>query len=337
MRMIWALGTAVSLGLLLTACGEGDDGGSRVCEPGATQDCSCGSGRTGYQTCMSTGEGWGSCQGCGGCTPATCGEMGWECGSGTETDCGTTINCGSCGSGETCSAGRCTTDPCATHTSCSTCTPAGSCGWCQTLGQCMTGSSSGPSFGSCSNWSWTSSECPCSNDPDCDSTTDQWCSGDTRHYCTRGTDGCLDEQTTSCSCGCSGGECEPACTRDDNYCSGTTLHYCSDSTRCMATKTCNDADCMAHGYGGFTRCGAGSDGNDSCLCAPCSSFDSHDGHVSDCGVCPGNDCDTAVLSCGTFQNCSCSDDSDCPCDLVCGCLWCTSTPSVRVCGICVRP
>jgi hypothetical protein len=57
----------VLLGAMLaswSACG--DDGGARVCEPGASQACACTSGGSGAQTCAADGSGWQPCE----CTSA---------------------------------------------------------------------------------------------------------------------------------------------------------------------------------------------------------------------------------------------------------------------------
>jgi len=40
------------------------------------------------------------------CTPATCGDQGFDCGMATD-GCGTQINCGTCNQGETCAANHC--------------------------------------------------------------------------------------------------------------------------------------------------------------------------------------------------------------------------------------
>ena len=52
-----------------------------------------------------------------------------------------------------------TTDECAGAADCAACTARSTCGWC--AGRCWTGSSTGPSNGSCgdSSWAWTSSQC----------------------------------------------------------------------------------------------------------------------------------------------------------------------------------
>ncbi|MBL8604094.1 MAG: hypothetical protein JNK72_19355 [Myxococcales bacterium] len=49
------------------------------------------------------------------------------------------------------------TDPCRTSSGCNSCIGRSSCGWCDDSDTCQSGSSSGPSNGSCrsSNWTWT--------------------------------------------------------------------------------------------------------------------------------------------------------------------------------------
>jgi len=50
-------------------------------------------------------------------------------------------------------------DPCATSTTCGVCTGRASCGWCAASSHCLTGTSTGPGSGSCSNWDWAPSAC----------------------------------------------------------------------------------------------------------------------------------------------------------------------------------
>jgi proteasome lid subunit RPN8/RPN11 len=57
---------------------------------------------------------------------------------------------------------------CNQYIDCSSCTGATSCGWCKNLNQCKSGSSSGPSDGSCSSdWAWYSVNCEPSSGPCC--------------------------------------------------------------------------------------------------------------------------------------------------------------------------
>ncbi|MBN1946824.1 MAG: DUF4397 domain-containing protein [Bradymonadales bacterium] len=56
---------SLCLALVLSVSGCSEDGGSRVCDPGATQLCYCAAGILGAQQCREDGSGWGSCD-CGG-------------------------------------------------------------------------------------------------------------------------------------------------------------------------------------------------------------------------------------------------------------------------------
>ena len=57
-----------------------------------------------------------------------------------------------------------TQDHCPSYYNCTACTQAAApyCGWCASSNQCMSGSSTGPSMGSCPSWDWTSNLCPAS-------------------------------------------------------------------------------------------------------------------------------------------------------------------------------
>jgi len=44
------------------------------------------------------------------CTPKTCSELNWQCGTGTEPNCNKTINCGTCNTGQTCKNHKCVTE-----------------------------------------------------------------------------------------------------------------------------------------------------------------------------------------------------------------------------------
>ena len=50
-------------------------------------------------------------------------------------------------------------DPCDVHWDCAACTGDAACGWCDSSWTCMTGGSSGPDAGSCSDWRYLGSEC----------------------------------------------------------------------------------------------------------------------------------------------------------------------------------
>lgn len=128
-----------------------------------------------------TGTAWGPREG-------ACDDWSWvggECpvpgGCGTITDCGACIDasgCGWCDSTDECldggffgpESGDCddwdwyswtcdNTDACSTSTTCGECTSRGTCGWCNASDECMTGTSAGPSEGSCSDWDWLGTSC----------------------------------------------------------------------------------------------------------------------------------------------------------------------------------
>lgn len=173
----------------------------------------------------------------------------------------------------------------------------------------------------------------CTDDPDCDYDGDSWCSGTVKHYCDTDGNGCLEEHSSSCACSCSGGSCTGQCSStSSNYCSGDVLHHCVDG--CMKTKTCSDSSCFDSGFGPYTDCKANSDGIDKCLCQSCTAYGAY-GQVDSCGACPTSNCDTvSVGSCGVLVFCGCSEDSDCPCNMKCGCFNCGT--SFNVCGLCVK-
>lgn len=129
--------TLVGLFLVLTACGSADDSkdlfGSRVCVPGATQECACPGGAKGAQACNDDGSGFAACDCAGGSGGGAGADGGGQSGSGgtggagggctprttcpdapdggaqlcgmIDNYCGGTISCG-CEFGE-CSAGAC--------------------------------------------------------------------------------------------------------------------------------------------------------------------------------------------------------------------------------------
>lgn len=97
-------------------------------------------------------------------------------------------------------------DPCSATTDCYACATAPSCGWCRATRRCMTGTATGPnpSFGACTDWLYTPSQCtPASTDPCRTSTSCSSCVG-------RGSCGwCRD--TDTCHTGTSSGPTDRAC------------------------------------------------------------------------------------------------------------------------------
>lgn len=116
--------------------------------------------------------------------PADCGRCPSDpCASSTSCDtCTPRSGCGWCRRTNTCATGTSTgsndracagtdwlweprqcpaPDPCARYTSCRSCAATNPCGWCQTSTgtRCASGSSSGPSSGSCTRWTWRVESC----------------------------------------------------------------------------------------------------------------------------------------------------------------------------------
>ena len=59
-------------------------------------------------------------------------------------------------------------DPCASRASCGACAGQPTCGWCKATLQCMTGTSAGPTAGSCvGEWAWTRSACTAASSDSC--------------------------------------------------------------------------------------------------------------------------------------------------------------------------
>lgn len=99
---------------------------------------------------------------CASCAAASgCGFCAGHCYTGTSSG----PSAGSCGgstwawSTSACTSTTSTTDACSENTTCASCTAQAACGFCN--GRCYTGTSSGPSTGSCggSTWAWHASEC----------------------------------------------------------------------------------------------------------------------------------------------------------------------------------
>lgn len=61
-RTIGSLVTVFLVTLLIGACGGEDTADSRVCEPGARQDCPCPDDTRGFQRCNEQGTAWNQCQ-----------------------------------------------------------------------------------------------------------------------------------------------------------------------------------------------------------------------------------------------------------------------------------
>src|SRR6185295_14316003 len=98
---------------------------------------------------------------------------GW-CGTSGDCETGTSTGptAGSCSDWRYTVSSCAPPDPCAVHGACDTCAAASGCGWCGTSGDCETGTGTGPSTGSCSDWHYTVSSCtppdPCAVHGACD-------------------------------------------------------------------------------------------------------------------------------------------------------------------------
>ncbi|MBI5068608.1 MAG: hypothetical protein HZB56_10235 [Deltaproteobacteria bacterium] len=142
----------------------------------------------------------------------------------------------------------CTSGGCSGQATCTTCAAVSSCGWCATTGQCLSGTSAGPSSGSCANWDWVSSACggssdPCSTSTACSGCTARstcgWCA--TTSQCLTGTTSgpyagaCANWDWVSSACGGGGGGGD-ACSACLSACRG--LPGCCTGTGCMCDSEC---------------------------------------------------------------------------------------------------
>jgi len=256
------------------ACGD-DDETARICDPGSTQDCSCGGGRTGYQICDYTGLAWGTCEcdcvpnctgrecgsdGCGGscgscsgseiCTPGgVCDTTapncpadrdctGRECGP--DPVCGT--SCGTCSGSETCNAsGRCDCTPNCSGRECGSDGCGGSCGSCSGSETCNASGTCVPGTDPCSSSSSCSACTPRGGCGWCQSTG--VCVSGISSGPTSGT--CGDWRWTPgdcCTPNCSGRECgSDGCGGSCGSCSGS--ETCNSSGRCESTVSCGNGRC----------------------------------------------------------------------------------------------
>lgn len=213
--------------LVFASCG---DEPSQVCDPGSTQDCSCGGGRTGYQTCMYDGTAWDFCV-----CPCTPNCSGRECG--VDPLCGT-LNCGTCpaerpncnpasgscySSGPDCPADRdCSGRECGPDPVCSV-----SCGTCSGSEEC---NASGVCVLDCvSNCSGRE----CGWDPVCGTLNCGTCSSP---------DTCNSSGRCACTPNCTGRECgsDPVCGTSCGSCLGS--ESCV-SGRCETTVLCPNGRC----------------------------------------------------------------------------------------------
>lgn len=141
------------------------------------------------------------CEGSFACRDGRCGAPDPSCGGDGQPCC----MGGACTGDLACTAGTCTmpTTTCA-YLDCGECTRHFPCGWCDGTG-CAEGSSTGPSTGSCADWSWLASECtgptdPCAEATDCaDCTARAGCG-----FCGDGAGACRSGTSTGPSAGSCG-------------------------------------------------------------------------------------------------------------------------------------
>lgn len=165
-------------------------------------------------------------------------------------------------------------DTCASNTDCASCTGAPSCGWCAGTGTCSSGTSAGPTGGSCAAWSWLSSSCPvidaCSDSSTCIECTDRSGCG----YCASSGEcvsgdlegpnvgSCADWDYTSTQCMCA--PPAAACTSDSMCCGdlscrrGITFGVrcctesgdsCGTSADCCGYMDCRSGTCACRAAG----------------------------------------------------------------------------------------
>ncbi|MFH1234567.1 MAG: PKD domain-containing protein [Candidatus Diapherotrites archaeon] len=214
------------------------------------------------------------------CVKKTCAEVGWACGSGTETNCNKTISCGTCPSGQTCSNHQCVS-----------CTPktCGEMGW-----SCGSGTetrcNSYISCGPCSSgYTCTNHSCV----PSCTAYTCPQVGWD----CGTGDNGC--SGTLSC------GSCPSGYTCTNHQC----ISNCNPSTCSGMGWSCGSG---TEPCGNTINCGSCSSGytctNHDCQCSPktCAQMgwqcgtgtETNCGNPISCGSCPsGKICDDSTHKC----------------------------------------
>ncbi|RLD10090.1 MAG: hypothetical protein DRI44_06920, partial [Chlamydiae bacterium] len=241
------------------------------------------------------------------CTPKTCSQQGYECGSQTDT-CGNTISCGSCGSNEECKNGKCRCefeecggDCCDDGEVCdgsdNCCLPNcagkecgddgcdGSCGTCGVNESCNTG------ICEC-DYTECNSVC-CNNGEVCDGSNNCCLPNCAGKEC--GDDGCggscgscgINETCTTGICECDYVECDGTC--------------CSSGQVCYSDVCCTPQTCIDQSY----ECGSQSD-----TC----------GGTIDCGTCGVNEsCNSGTCECD-YVECNgscCSSGQVCYSDFCC--------------------
>src|SRR5262249_6292545 len=140
---------------------------------------------------------------------------------------------------------------------CMTCTGMASCGYCRDTSACQTGTMTGPTAGSCTDWVWSSSSCA-GPDPCTDHLTCGECSGASSCGWGEGDDRCRSGNSsgpTGSSCtqwdyvatACPGDPCTAHSATCDDCAATTGCGYCLEDTRCRSgdtngptVGTCND-------------------------------------------------------------------------------------------------
>lgn len=173
--------------------------------------------------------------------------------------------------------------PCAENLDCASCTAESGCGWCgDGEGACASGTSAGPSGGSCGDWQHVT--CAAATDP-CQSVTDcatcgarpecAWCEASGKCFgLAARTEWCGDPRTTAEECG---------------SCAGADCISCAGSTACG---WCGD-HCVVGGAAAAERDDCGDYRGEASMCDgfdPCSAADGRCGDctsTSGCGYCAG--------------------------------------------------
>jgi hypothetical protein len=117
---------------------------------------------------------------------------------------------------------------CNQHSSCSSCTNAasGRCGWCASTQSCEDGTGQGPNQGTCSTWSWYSSQCDSRPQPPAPTAAPGQCGSDCERGCGGGCEcragGQCWSQAPTVSPNMCGSDCERGCggchCRSDGQC-----------------------------------------------------------------------------------------------------------------------
>lgn len=165
-------------------------------------------------------------------------------------------------------------DDCARHSDCAACTAQPRCGWCAATNTCSSGTSSGPSSGSCSSWSWLASSCPstdacathescldCTEQPSCGfCATTGTCATGTASGPSRGSCADWDYTPSQCMCAPLAAACtsdamccdELSCRRGATFgvrCCGERMASCRSGADCCGYMDCVSGRCACRAAG----------------------------------------------------------------------------------------